>query len=247
MGTSISGLLGAGIQVDAVSSSGGFQAYVTVLGATTSDFDSQLGVSQSGAVGEFDAKVCVEIEATKVAPSAQIITPLAVNASGLPPYLVSFSGVGSASGTKNIVAYTWFFNDVVTTASGGESTTHSFNTSGEFLVPLRVTDSDGIVAFDKVRIKTYSGIILEMPQLAISGIPAVGSAPLQVQFGATATPIGGGSIIDYNWSFEHGLSSFRQAPNLITYNTPGNYLPVCTIVDNRGVKMADSVEVGVNN
>lgn len=245
MGNS-SGLTGGAIQVAAGASSGQFDADITLLGQATSNFDAQLITARTAAISEFDAKVCVEIEAIQISPSATIVTPTLVNSSGLPPFTTTFVGAGIASGNKRITNYTWYFNDVSTVVSGGQTVEYTFNNSGSLLVVLRVTDEDGFVGYDARRILTYSGIALDLPELQISGIPQVGSTPLTVDFGASGG-ITGGTIRSYGWSFGHGKFSKRQNQNDIVYNTPGAYLVVCTLSDNRGVRMADSLEIGVNN
>jgi len=245
---SVSGLLGAASQIASAGTSGGFSSTVSVFSAAVANFDSQVAVSRTDAVASFDAKLCVEIAATQISPSAQIITPTAANASGLPPYLVQFSGLGYVSGLKTIVQYTWFFPEIGTVyVSGGNTTSHSFASSGSYLVVLRVTDSDGFIAFDSVRVLTHSGVTLTLPTLAISGTPTGGDAPLSIDFGATATPVGGGTIYGYEWCFGHGLYSKRQNQSGVVYNTPGNYLPFCSVWDERGVIVSDSITVGVNN
>jgi hypothetical protein len=245
---STSGLLGAAVQIAFSSSSGGFDSIVTIVGASNPEFDGQLAVSRMDAVASFDAKLCVEIAATKVSPSAQIVTPTLVNSSGLPSFLVQFSGIGTASGQRTITQYTWYFPEIGQIyVSGSNVTSHSFASSGSYLVVLRVTDSDGLVGFDSRRIVTHSGVVLSLPSLQISGATTGGSAPLSVNFGASGGAIGGGTIYGYEWSFSNGLFSKRQNPSGIVYNTPGHYLPVCSIWDNRGVIVSDSITVGINN
>ena len=244
---SASGLTGGAIQIAAGTASGGFTASATVLGQATPEFDAQLATSQSGAVGEFDAKVCVEIGVSAVVPSAVIITPTLVNSSGIPPWTIAFSGDGYASGAKTITNYTWFFNDMKTAVSGGRSVEYTFSNSGSFLVTLRVTDSDGLVGYDSRRILTYSGIALDLPELQITASPQGGDAPILVDFTASGGAVAGTDIRGYSWSFGHGKFSRKQNPNDISYNSPGDYLPVCTMSDSRGVRVADSLTVGVNN
>ena len=243
-----SGLVGGYLLTGLVLGSGGFSAQAEFRGQANINYDGQLAVARTASISEFDAKVCVEIEGTRISPSAIITTPTTIDASGVPPYYVAFSGDAYASGTKDIIDYTWFFNDMNTTVSGGQTTEHNFDASGEYLVTLRVTDSDGFVGFASRRVKTYSGVALEMPTLSTSGIPSGGTAPLMVDFTSIGTSgVAGDIIYGYSWSFGHGKFSKRQDPNDITYNVPGDWLAVCTIVDSRGVKMADSVRMGVNN
>ena len=238
-----SGLLSAFAPVETPTSSGTFDADVTILGGAVSLFDGQLGVSRTNPVGEFDATVCVAIEATQVSPSALIVTPTAINSSGLVPFTATYTASGWASGEKRIVDYTWFFNDSETAVSGGQSVDYTYEGSGAFTVVLRVTDNDGLVGFDKRRILTYSGVALDLPELQITATPQTGNAPLTVDFSAS----GDATVEEYSWSFGHGKFSSRQEQSGIVYNIPGHFIPVCTVVNASGVRMSDSLDVGVNN
>lgn len=242
-----SGLIGGVVNILNVAS-GSFYASVTVSGGVTSDFDAQVATYRNiSPIGEFDAKVAVVIQAAAVAPSALIQLPLAVNTSGIPPFTLYFSGVGYASGDKTIEGYRWYFNDMYTTISGGQATHHTFTQSGSYLVTLQVWDSDGLNGYDIIRINTYSGVSLDLPELQISGIPQSGNVPLAIDFGASGGAVGGTSLFGYSWNFSHGIHSLRQNPSGITFQAPGKYIPVCTTVDSRGVIMSDSLVIGVNN
>ena len=242
-----SGLLGGAVLVKQGGSSGSFDAEVTILGQSNTNFDAELAVTKTSNVAEFDAKLCVEIEATKISPSALIVTPTIINSSGLPPFTAIYSASGFASGSKDIIKYTWFFNDIETAVSGGQSVEYTYTSSGQFTVVLRVTDTDGFVGYDSRRISTHSGVVLDLPQLEISGIPSGGTAPLSVDFEAVSTPFAGGTIVGHSWSFGHGKFSTRQLQSGVVYNTPGHFIPVCTIVDDRNVRMSDDLDIGVNN
>lgn len=245
--TAASGLLGGAILVGDSSSSGAFEADITILGAVNSNFDSELAVSKTANVAQFDAKICVEIEGTQVAPSAVIVTPTVANSSGLSPFTATYSASGFASGDKKITDFTWFFNHMTTVVSGGQNVEYTYTGSGAFTVVLRVTDEDGFYGYDSRRILTYSGIVLDLPELQISGVVDGTSVPVSVDFGASGGAFAGGSILGYSWSFGHGLFSTRQDTSGIVYQTPGRFIPICSIVDNRGVIVSDSLNIGINN
>lgn len=245
--TVASGLIGGAVNTAIGGSSGAFDADVTVLGPATSNFDARVTTSRTTSVGEFDAKVCVEIGAVQISPTATILTPTLINSSGLPPFTATYSGTGTASGSKTITNYTWFFNSTNTVVSGGPSISYTYNGSGSFLVTLRVTDSDGFVGYDSRRIVTHSGVVLELPELQISGVPQLGQVPVKVNFGASGGAVAGTTILEYSWSLGHGKTSRRQNPSGIMYYTPGNFTAVCSMGDSRGVVIADSLQVGVNN
>jgi len=243
----ISGLMGAICAIEDATPSGTFDASVTVSGFASSDFDSKLIVSRTDSVSQFDAKVTVVQQAEELLPTVTIDTPTAANASGVPPYYVAFTGSATASGARDIVKYTWFFNDINTTISGGPTSEHIFAESGEYIVTLRAMDSEGFYGFDTVRVLTHSGVSITLPDLQVSGIPQSGNTALVVDFEASGGAVAGSTIDGYGWSFGHGKFSTRQNPSGINFALPGKYVPVCTIVDSRNFKMADSLEIGVNN
>jgi PKD repeat protein len=242
---SISGLMGGLLAIGGTVASGSFPASVTVRGAVNANFDAKL-IVQAQNYWEFDAKLCVEIQGGAVAPSAVIQLPTFANSSGLPPFTVTFSGIGSASGEKTIVDHTWFFNDMNTTVSGAQVTSHTFSQSGSYIVTYRVMDSDGLMGFSTIRINTHSGVALALPGLTTSGSPQGGGAPLYVDFRSAGSGVAGTTILGYSWNFGHGRFSKRQHPSGISFNAPGTYVPVCTIIDSRGVIVADTIEIGVN-
>lgn len=242
----LSGLFGGLIGIEELASIEDIAAQATISGIALSSFDSQIQI-QRQIFSEFDASVCVGIQVAQVSPSAVITLPLPANASGLPDFTVSFTGTGTASGNKNIIDYKWFFNDIETTVSGGATTTHTFSESGSFLVTLRVMDEDGFFGFDSIRINTFSGIALDLPSLQTSGTPQLGISPLSVDFTSFAEPVALTTILGYSWNFGNGQFSRRQDQNDVTYQTPANYIPVCTVVDSRNVKVSDSIDIGINN
>lgn len=241
-----SGLADGLVGIDDLVSSVDVAAQANISGIVQSDFDAEL-ITQIQFASEFDAQLCVGIQATQVAPSATIQLPSVANSSGLPDFNVIFSGIGEASGNKRIVDYKWFFNDIETTVSGGQSTDHTFTESGSFIVTFRVMDEDGFFGFDTIRINTFSGVALELPELQVSGTPQNGQAPLEVDFTSSGSGVAGTTILGYSWNFGNGTTSRRQNQNDITYQTPSKYIPVCTLVDSRNVKVADSLEIGANN
>ena len=241
-----SGFIGGLTNVGLFPSSGSMAASVTVSGQAVADYDALLQI-QAESFNEFDAQVCVVIGAQLVAPSALIQTPTAVNASGLPNSVVTFAGTGTASGDATIVDYKWFFNNIETSVSGGATTDHVFAESGSFLVTLRVMDSNGFFGFDTLRFNTFSGVALELPGLEISGTPQGGPVSLVVDFTSSGSGVAGSDIHGFSWNFGHGQFSRRQNQNDVTFHVPGDYIPVCTLVDSRNVRVSDSLNIGANN
>jgi PKD repeat protein len=79
------------------------------------------------------------------------------------------------------------------------------------------------------------------PTLAIAVTPTGGTAPLTVQFTATAAD-SDGIIASYAWDFGNGSTSFL--PNRsFTYALPGTYPVTCTVTDNRGATATGTLTI----
>jgi PKD repeat protein len=74
--------------------------------------------------------------------------------------------------------------------------------------------------------------------------PATGTAPLRVQFSATAADPDG-QRLTYKWDFGDGGSSLSRAPRH-TYTTAGMYTATVTVTDPDGHTGTDTVQVTVN-
>jgi PKD repeat protein len=107
-----------------------------------------------------------------------VVEPLEVIAAadpteGIAPLLVNFSS--SVTGGTEPYTYLWDFKDGETAATA--STSHIFQTTGEFTVSLTVTDSGGASGQSEVVVTVADD---HTPVASITANPTVGVAPLEV-------------------------------------------------------------------
>ena len=132
---------------------------------------------------------------------------------------------GSATGGRPPLAYAWDFGDGGT--STDQSPNHTYQSVGEYLASLTVTDSKGNISQKSV------SVTVKCPPLSgtASGTPRSGDAPLTVQFTGSAS--GGCPPVTYRWEFGDGGTSDGRNPNH-TYEKSGDYSASLTITDSNG-------------
>ena len=126
------------------------------------------------------------------------------------PVAVQFTPLAAGPNMK----YAWDFGD------GTQDTTakpvHTYTQEGSYTVKLIVTNaggcSDTIVKKDAVQIN--------LPHVAIAGLPKTGCTPLTIKPSATIS--GGQSITRYLWNFGDSTTATESNPSH-TYTEAGNY------------------------
>lgn len=121
-----------------------------------------------------------------------------------------------------------------------------------YVAPSRTWTGSPANAFDSLTYtspeKGYyqaSGTANFPPLLVLTATPySSGMAPLTVNFTATGTDSGGGTIASYAWTFGTGATSTAQNP-IYTYTTPGSYTAQCTITDNNGAMAVKRITIKV--
>lgn len=113
---------------------------------------------------------------SSIAPTAVITAPLTY---GTSPFLATMSGSSSVD-NGTIVDYGWDFGDGTT--ANGVSVNKTFTETGDYLVTLRVTDNDGLIAST---VKVFSVYTLDPPQC----VGAVGSILREYWSNITGTTI----------------------------------------------------------
>ena len=148
---------------------------------------------------------------------------------GLPPLEITFNASGSFYDYGSIVSYQWYFGDGSSTQ--GVTTTHTYTTTGSYLVNLSVrNDVDGWNDTTQV-IKVGTG----MPTAAFTAQPSSGTAPLEVIFDASASSDPDGTIINYYWDFCDWQWDAGVTTSYV-YTTPGTYTVTLEVFDNQGYR-----------
>jgi PKD repeat protein len=177
-------------------------------------------------------------ERTLVAPRASISFTGINSLTGPAPLAVGFIGSGSEDDI-GIVTYEWDFGDGF--SATGEVTEHTFETPGEYMVSLTVTDTDGLT--DSAQIPfTITEPGQTPPQVLINYDNSYGVAPVAVSFTSELTTAENG-IAGYLWDFGDGTTSTEANPTHV-YTTPGEYRASLEVTDNIGL-VGESSGLGI--
>ena len=192
---------------------------------------------------------------TAVAGNSQVIT-LSAGSTGS----AVIDGSASSDAGGSIISYQW---DKLSGPSGDQlisasqaHTTLNFNSPGNYIYQLTITDNQGNKSASRVSIQVNPAPI---PVASIPTSVAGNSQVITLTAGSTGSAVidgsassdAGGSIISYQWGKLSGpsgdqLISASQARTTINFNSPGNYIYQLTITDNQGNNSASRVGIQVN-
>ena len=137
---------------------------------------------------------------------------------------------GSASGGVTPYVFSWSFGDG--SIATGNSSLHTYTSSGWYIVALTVGDANGDAA-NYSKTVTVAGV----PNISFSYSPASPEASSPVTFNASTT--GGVGPFTFSWSFGDGsLSVINPASH--TYFMPGSFTVTLTATDSDGVNASSS-------
>lgn len=163
---------------------------------------------------------------------------------GTAPLTVDFDASASTPPIgASIVSYSWDFGDGASGA--GEFTSHTYNTAGTFTVVLTVEDANGGLDVETRDIVVEPDPV-EDPVASFMANPDAGTAPLSVDFDASAsTAPAGATIVSYSWDFGDGNVG---AGELIshTYQAEGSYTASLTVEDSNGNTDAATASITVD-
>ena len=167
------------------------------LAGTTVTLTGQTGTviiraSQDGNV-QYNAATPIEQSFEVLEPANQLPTAMftATPLSGDAPLLVSFDGSTSSDPDGTIVSYAWDFGDG--NNGTGVTTSHTYNTPGNYTASLTVTDDDGAQAVDNVIIT-----VNDPPTGPLCFIPANGLIVIEAENYSAASP-GTGAQSAFSW------------------------------------------------
>ncbi len=160
------------------------------------------------------------------APNQPPIAAFVTNAiEGTAPLAVTFDASISSDPDEDPLTYSWAFGDGNT--ASGVTFTHTYTTAGTFTAVLTVSDG-------QASSQTSIGIIVNSPNspplLAFSANPTSGTAPLVVNFDASATVDPEGDPLTFNWTFGDGNSG-TGAITSHTFENPGVYTVSISVSD----------------
>ncbi len=167
-------------------------------------------------------------------PNAQF-TALASSYVNLP---VSFDGGASSDADGDIVSYRWDFGDG--SQALGRTASHRFEVSGNYEVILTVRDDDGAEHSTSrtIAIQAPAGT----PPAADAGSDVITLVGREITFIGSASADSDGEISEYIWDFADGNMAFGETATH-SYDEPGSYTVVLSVLDNEGNIASDSITV----
>ena len=204
--------------------------------------------------GEYLVSLTVSDELGRQSTQAQMINatnpnqiPVAVatanKTSGNAPLSVIFYADGSYDPDGFVGNIEWLFSDGGT--YWGSTAYHTFTTTGNHTVTLRVYDSRGAIGTTNLTINV--GGVNQPPVAKASATPTSGNAPLTVQFSSAGSSDPDGTISAYRWDFGDVFGVTSSDPNpTYTYGYAGTYTAKLTVTDNNGVSNTVTVTITVN-
>ncbi|NIR14819.1 MAG: PKD domain-containing protein, partial [Gammaproteobacteria bacterium] len=145
---------------------------------------------------------------------------------------VTFNASTSSANGGVIIDYTWDFGDGNTTTVTKPEISHYFSTSGDFLVILNVTDSDGLWDTES---ETVSVAAAAKPNADFTWSPLSPYVNETITFNASKSAPNGGMITSYQWTFGDG-NSITQSNPIANHSYPleGNYTVTLNVTDSQG-------------
>lgn len=142
------------------------------------------------------------------------------------PHAVQFTDLSDPGPGNSISSWEWDFGD----GSNGnvQHPSHSYNTSGNFTVTLKVTNDKGCVRIYSRQqyIRVTPGVIPNFNNT----VPTDCSPPLNITFTSTST---GPGLLSHSWNFGDGGIGTGTTPTH-TYTAPGTYPVSLTVTSDQG-------------
>ncbi|HWK28422.1 MAG TPA: ThuA domain-containing protein [Solirubrobacter sp.] len=158
------------------------------------------------------------------------------------------SPTGTLVGTTETITPTggWqTFKDVTLALTNPPAGTHEL-----FLVFRNRGDTGSLMNLNWIEAIGKGAAVTAAPDVTASATPTSGSAPLAVQFTASATdPDGPASDLSYAWDFGvpgTDADTSSQASPSFTYENPGTYLATLTVSDKAGGVTTRSIQISVS-
>ncbi len=159
-------------------------------------------------------------------PVAQITLQSA--SSGLVPFSVSLDASSSYAKSGTISKYEWDMGDG-TGNSEGAIAQYTYNRPGNYIITLKVTDSEGREG--STTVKVFSTVANPNNVAPVASFTYTIAQDNTVTFDATSSTDSDGSIIKYAWQFGEGNTAKGMTVSF-QYSTEGVYPVTLEVVDN---------------
>lgn len=161
---------------------------------------------------------------------------------GDPPLTIEFDARSSADFNGGELGFEWNFGDG-SPIDRNALTTHTFAADGYFNVRLRVTDNEGL---DSVAEQTISVGVNAPPTAVMSADVRYGTAPLIVNFDATASTDPENESLIFEWDFDDGGVTFGPTPSH-TFEDYGTYDVKLLVTDSEGLTDETTTRITLAN
>jgi PKD repeat protein len=143
-----------------------------------------------------------------------------------------------------IISYEWVFGDGI--GGTGKIVNHTYPSQGNYVVSLKVTDSDGKERRYNLISKTITVTENQPPTASFTYSPLKPVVNQTVTFDASNSTDPGGTIENYEWNFGNGEKAEGKIATH-SYSSAGNYTVKLTITDDKGAtnSTAQVIHVGV--
>ena len=159
--------------------------------------------------------------------------------SGVIPLQIDFTAANSTD-DNGIVKYSWDFKDG--SSSDNVTASHTFESAGDYMVQLTVTDSNGQINKTTLNISAQAPTN-EPPFAKLTTNLDNGTAPLTVNFTGNGSTDDNG-IIKYAWDFKDGSFSDKTNPEH-TFNEQGIYNVELTVEDAAGLRDTKTTSITI--
>lgn len=164
--------------------------------------------------------------------------------SGYVNYPISFSSAGSNGGSEGlIISWYWSFGDGV--VSNAQNPYHIFTTAGTYTITLRITNNHNEVDIDSTTATISNLPSGKIPPVADAGGPYLGVVSSPIRFNGSRSLDSDGTIVCYWWNFGDSTTGTGVFPSH-TYNVPGIYTVILTVIDNQSLTHSISTTAIIN-
>jgi PKD repeat protein len=153
---------------------------------------------------------------------------------------VGFDASGSAPGSGNITSYAWDFGDGATQSDAESTVVHRYESFGDYVVSLNVTNSDGLSD-----VVNHSITVIAEPVADFFFSPSQPRVCGVVTFDASISDPRGGSIVSFQWIFDDNLTVQFGAVVTHRFRKMGEHVVSLNVTDSEGLWDVKNVTVTV--